>query len=104
MDKVKGRLPQSSTSNSFVISTRIQRNLLSWSSGLHNAMYLLADDMDALYENSKPFSMFLKKRGLNEILRKAKLRLQANHTIVPHVGDQSLHLVGCDLIFDLGMY
>jgi len=56
--------------------------------GLQNAMYLLTDDMDALYENSKPFSMFLKKRGLNEILRKAKLRLQGNHTIVPHVGDR----------------
>ena len=51
-------------------------------------MYLLVDDMDALYENSKPFSRFLNKRGLNEILRKAKLRLQENHTIVPHVCDQ----------------
>ena len=50
-------------------------------------MYLLNDDMDALYENSKPLSRFLRKRGLNEILRKATLRLQENHTTVSHVGD-----------------
>jgi len=56
--------------------------------GLQNAIYLLSDDMDALYENSKPFSMFLKKQGLNEILQKAQLRLRENHTIVPHVGDR----------------
>ena len=55
---------------------------------LQNAMYLLADNMDALYENSKFLSMFLKKQGLNEILWKAKLRLQENHTIVPRVGDR----------------
>jgi len=56
--------------------------------GLQNAMYLLADDMEALYENSKAFSMFLKKQGLNEILQKAKLRLRENHTVVPHVGNR----------------
>ena len=53
--------------------------------GLGNAMYLLTDDMDALYENSKPFLRFLKKERLDEILRKAKLRLGEKHTIVPHV-------------------
>ena len=40
-------------------------------------MCILTDDMDALYENSKPFSRFLKKKGLDEI-RKAKLQLREN--------------------------
>jgi hypothetical protein len=48
-------------------------------------MYLLPDDMDALYENSKPFSRYLRKQGLDEILRKAKLQFREKHTIVPHV-------------------
>ena len=57
--------------------------------GLENAMYLLVDDMDALYENSEPFSRFLKKQGLDEILRTAKLQLRGKHTIVPHVREFS---------------
>ncbi|KDR66739.1 hypothetical protein GALMADRAFT_106135 [Galerina marginata CBS 339.88] len=57
-----------------------------------NAPYLIIDDMDALYENSKAFSMFLKKRRLDDILRNAKLRSREEHTIVPHVCD----LIGVD--------
>ena len=88
MDKVKGLLPQSSAS--IVSSYQLAYEGIYYLGlvGVHNSMYLLTDDMDALYENSKPFSVFLRKRGLNEILRKAKLRLQENHTIVPHVGDR----------------
>ena len=48
-------------------------------------LYLLAKGMDALYENSKPFMTFLKKQGLDQILREMKLSLREAHTIVPHV-------------------
>jgi hypothetical protein len=43
------------------------------------------DDMTALYENSKPFMKFLKKQGMDNVLKKTKLRLREPHTIVPHV-------------------
>ncbi|KAF8800717.1 hypothetical protein BYT27DRAFT_7199539 [Phlegmacium glaucopus] len=42
------------------------------------------NDMDALYENSKPFATFLRKEGLPGILRETNLRLREKHTIVPH--------------------
>lgn len=48
-------------------------------------MYLISGDMDALYENSKPFSKFLRKQGLENTLRKMQLKLRETHTIVPHV-------------------
>ena len=48
-------------------------------------VYLLPKDINALYENSKPFSAYLMKEGLEDILGEMKLELQAKHTIVPHV-------------------
>jgi len=51
---------------------------------LANMLYLMPGDIDALYDNSKPFSIFLKKEGLEGILRETKLRLREKHTIVPH--------------------
>ena len=48
-------------------------------------MFVMLGDIDALYDNSKPFSTFLIKEGLEGILRETKLRLREKHTIVPHV-------------------
>ncbi|EDR07431.1 uncharacterized protein LACBIDRAFT_298608 [Laccaria bicolor S238N-H82] len=48
-------------------------------------MYLISADMDALYENSKPFEKFLRKQGLENTLRQTRLKLRERHTIVPHV-------------------
>jgi hypothetical protein len=48
-------------------------------------MFLMHGDIDALYDNSKPFSTFLMKEGLEDILRETKLKLREKHTIVPHV-------------------
>ncbi|KAJ2921018.1 hypothetical protein H1R20_g16078, partial [Candolleomyces eurysporus] len=36
----------------------------------------------AVYDNSTPFSTYLNKQGLSRILKKTKLRLKENHTIV----------------------
>ena len=47
--------------------------------------YLLPGDMDTFYDNSKPFSTFLRKEGLKDILCQMKLKLREQHTIVPHV-------------------
>lgn len=47
-------------------------------------------DINALYENSGPFSRFLKGRGLDDILRSTKLKLRQRHTIVPHACTTSL--------------
>lgn len=41
--------------------------------------------MDALYENSKAFDAFLKKKGMDRILRNTDLKMRLRHTIVPHV-------------------
>ncbi|KIM35241.1 hypothetical protein M413DRAFT_431291 [Hebeloma cylindrosporum] len=71
-----------------ILKCVINKTLLTYAGGQvghpEDAAYLLTDDMDALYENSKPFSAYLKKQGLDEILRKAKLQLRKKHTIVPH--------------------
>ena len=48
-------------------------------------IFLIPGDIDALYDNSKPFSTFLMKEGLEGILRETKLRMREKHTIVPHV-------------------
>ncbi|RXW25332.1 hypothetical protein EST38_g534 [Candolleomyces aberdarensis] len=47
-------------------------------------MFILLADMDALYENSKPFKKFLTKQKLDAILREVKLKLRVQHKIVPH--------------------
>ena len=52
---------------------------------MQNMLYLMFGDIDAIYDNSKPFSTFLMKEGLEGILRETKLRLRENHTIIPHV-------------------
>jgi hypothetical protein len=41
--------------------------------------------MEVFYENSKPFFEFLKNQGLDELLRKTRLRLRKKHSVVPHV-------------------
>jgi hypothetical protein len=41
--------------------------------------------MDALYDNSKAFGAFLRKQGMDRILRKTNLKMRVRHTIVPHV-------------------
>ena len=46
---------------------------------------LAVDDMDAVYDNSEPFSKYLKKQGLDDVLKKTKLRMRKKHRIVPHV-------------------
>ncbi|KDR66055.1 hypothetical protein GALMADRAFT_232756 [Galerina marginata CBS 339.88] len=61
--------------NSVSLPTKLSRE---------DTLCLISDDKDALYENSKPFSNFLKKQGLDGILRKEKCRLREQHTIVPH--------------------
>ena len=55
--------------------------------------YLMAGDIDALYDNSKPFSTFLMKEGLESILHETKLKLREKHTIVPHVCVPILSLI-----------
>ncbi len=40
---------------------------------------------EVLYENSKPFFEFLRNQGLDELLRKTRLRLRKKHSVVPHV-------------------
>ncbi|KAJ2921112.1 hypothetical protein H1R20_g15980, partial [Candolleomyces eurysporus] len=51
---------------------------------LKTDMFILLADMDALYENSKPFEKFLRKQKLDAILKEVKLKLRAQHKIVPH--------------------
>jgi len=59
------------------------------SGNLESLMFLVTDDMDALYENSKLFMTFLKKRGLDHVLSEMKLTLRETHTTVPPV---SVHI------------
>ena len=39
----------------------------------------------AVYDNSGPFSTYLNEEGLSRILRKTKLRLKENYTVVSRV-------------------
>ena len=48
-------------------------------------LYLIADVIDTVYDNSKPFSEFLKKQGINDILKKTDLTLRRQHSIVSPV-------------------
>lgn len=50
-------------------------------------------DMEAFYENSQPFSKFLQNQGLDDLLRKTKLRLRERHAIVPHVSAECICFV-----------
>jgi len=45
---------------------------------------LAANCMDALYDNSKAFDAFLRKQGMDRILRKTDVKMRVKHTIVPH--------------------
>ncbi|KAJ2924329.1 hypothetical protein H1R20_g12757, partial [Candolleomyces eurysporus] len=45
-------------------------------------MGITVQALDAVYDNSKPFSTYLTKEGLSSILKKTKLRLKDNHTVV----------------------
>ena len=47
--------------------------------------------MEALYDNSKAFDMFLRKQGMDGILRKTNLKTRATHAIVPHVRIHTLY-------------
>jgi hypothetical protein len=56
---------------------------------------LAATSMDALYDNSKAFDTFLRKQGMDRILRKTDLKMRIKHTIVPHV---RIHIVYISLV------
>ncbi|KAJ2915810.1 hypothetical protein MD484_g4599, partial [Candolleomyces efflorescens] len=49
-----------------------------------NEAMSLYDEMNLLYDNSKPFLAYLKKQGLNSALHRTDLRLRDRHTITPH--------------------
>ncbi|PPQ79343.1 hypothetical protein CVT26_007458 [Gymnopilus dilepis] len=51
---------------------------------MQRLLFAAMSDSEALYENSKPFAAYLKKQGLDAVLRKTKLRLRQKHRIVPH--------------------
>ncbi|KAF8873600.1 hypothetical protein CPB84DRAFT_1798256 [Gymnopilus junonius] len=51
---------------------------------IQSLLFNSLDDIEALYDNSKPFSAFLRKQGLDSILKKTNLRLREKHKIVPH--------------------
>ncbi|KAJ8587573.1 hypothetical protein M405DRAFT_863636 [Rhizopogon salebrosus TDB-379] len=51
---------------------------------LQLGFFLVADDMNAVYDHSKAFSQFLKQQRLEDVLRKTKLKLRKMRTIVPH--------------------
>ena len=48
-------------------------------------LYILSDVADTVYDNSKPFSEFLKKQGINDILKKTDLTLRRQHSIISPV-------------------
>ena len=50
-------------------------------------------NVEAFHENSRPFFKFLRDRGLDDLLKKTRLRLRERHTIVPHVRDKIIHSV-----------
>ena len=52
---------------------------------VETAMISLIQDIDIVYDNSKPFSDFLRKQGVKSILQKTGLTLRDVHRIVPHV-------------------
>lgn len=47
-------------------------------------LYKIQPDFDAVYENSKHFASFLKKQGLETLLKETNLRLREEHTVIPH--------------------
>ncbi|KIJ61529.1 hypothetical protein HYDPIDRAFT_183158 [Hydnomerulius pinastri MD-312] len=51
---------------------------------LTTTMYMMAADADAFYDNSTPFSRFLKTQGLENAQRETKLKLRKKHQIIPH--------------------
>ena len=55
------------------------------SGDIETMIFLSAMSMEALYDNSKAFDMFLRKQGMDGILRETNLKTRATHTIVPHV-------------------
>lgn len=55
--------------------------------------------LETYYDNSKPFLKFLKKQGLDEVLKREKVRLRETHMIVPHVGTFLIEHIGVDRPF-----
>ncbi|OJA20158.1 hypothetical protein AZE42_11951 [Rhizopogon vesiculosus] len=51
---------------------------------LQTGLFLVANDINVAYDNSKAFSQFLKQHNLENLLRKTKLKLRTTRTIVPH--------------------
>lgn len=43
----------------------------------------MSDEAHLLYGNAKPFAAYLKKQGLESVLREARLTLRETNTIVP---------------------
>lgn len=51
---------------------------------LMNDWITMSDEAILHYENSRPFTRFLKLQGLDEALRAVRLKLRETHTILPH--------------------
>lgn len=51
--------------------------------GMNNWMSM-HDEVHTLYKNSEPFATYLRKQGLESVLRQTRLMLKEHHTIVPH--------------------
>ena len=66
---------------------------LSFPAYLQNMLFLMLEGINTLYDNSKPFSTFLMKEGLEDILRETELGLRQKHTIVPHVCPYDFSLI-----------
>ena len=64
----------------------------------------MLEGINTLYDNSKPFSTFLMKEGLEDILRETELGLRQKHTIVPHVCRYDFSLMPSYLLFQLICY
>jgi hypothetical protein len=54
---------------------------------METRIYTLADVVDTVYNNAKPFSEFLKKQleGIDDILKKTGLTLRRKHAILSPV-------------------
>ena len=52
---------------------------------LETMIYLSANSMDALYDNSEAFNTFLRNQDIDRVLSINHLKLRKNHKLVPHV-------------------
>ena len=52
---------------------------------LETMIYLSANSMDAIYDNSEAFYTFLRNQDIDRVLSINHLKLRKNHKLVPHV-------------------